>query len=80
MIKAQLVATVRGNGQQSENFICIDSGVSVRLETIREFVEGVGGYFEPQLHPTVNNFINYHVCLPDIESYNAYISYCKLME
>lgn len=79
-IKCNLVATVRSNGQQSLNFICIDSGASVRIEDIRPVVEDLGGYLEPYTHQTINRFINYYVCLPDMESYNAYITYCKLME
>lgn len=80
MIKCNLVATVRSNGQQSLNFICIDSGASVRIEDIRPVVEELGGYLEPYVHNTINHFMNYHVVLPDIESYNAYITYCKMME
>lgn len=80
MIKCNLVATVRSNGQQSLNFICIDSGASVRIENIRPVVEELGGYLEPYIHPTINKFMNYHVVLPDMEAYNAYITYCKLVE
>lgn len=79
MIRSLLVATVRTNGQQSENFICIDSGMSVRLENIREMVEGMGGYFEPQEHQTIGKFTNYQICFPDYESYNTYLTYCKLV-
>lgn len=79
MIRTSLIATVRSNGKQSENLICIETGLSIRLSTIKEFLDSLGVKITEYAHRTVPNFVNYYLDFPDQESFDMYVTYCNLI-
>lgn len=74
-----MVATSKTNGQQSENLICIETGQSVRLSVIREFLDSLGVLITEYPHPTVSKFVNYYLDFPNQDSFDTYVTYCNLV-
>jgi len=79
MIRSKLIATVNTRGRQSGNFICMETGTSIWLDNVVDFLKSIDVTLTPYTHPTLDNLTNYYLDFPDLDAFNAYVSFCNIM-